>query len=145
MKSSSSEILAAWYALLNGNVNYDATTIPVYRVTADPNANSHFILLAPLNEINTSANNYFGREFTLKVTIVTKHNDQIDDKIVDSIDNSINELLFPTGWGSTAIKTTTNYQVAEIIADSASFLAQIDGNNRIYSKETVYSHKLIQQ
>lgn len=145
MKSSSSEILAAWYALLNGNVNYDATTIPVYRVTADPNANSHFILLVPLTEINESTNSYFGRNFTLKVTITTKHNDQINDKIIDSIDDSINELLFPAGWESTAIKTTTHYQVAEIIADSASFLAKLDGNNRIYSKETVYSHKLIQQ
>lgn len=140
MKSCSSEILKAWFDLLNGHLTVDGSIISVFRVTVDPNSNTHYILLAADSENNNSTNSSFGKDFYLSVSIVTRLFDQVDDSIVDLLDNQINTLLFPTDWNSTAIKNTANFHIVDITPQSATYIAEKYESNRFYIKRTLYKH-----
>ena len=145
MKSAIDEIMKAWYDKLFAAINVDGTMIPVYKVWADANSNSHFIVLRPESETNDSTNAYYGKQSIILIDIVTKHNNVIDSSIVESIYNQIAALIFPNAGWDFQLESLTGFSIASVIAESSVYLIEDAGTYRLYRKIMRMVHTIIQQ
>ena len=89
------KLLDSWYALLNENVSIDGTVIPVHKITMPANTNTYFIRLRPESSSRQNTNVTRSKKIFLNIDIITDHDDQVNDRIVEEISDQIETLLFP--------------------------------------------------
>lgn len=124
--------MAAWNALLDGNVGY-----PVYRTNASTSESGHYVLLRKESGSYSWNKGGFFRTFTLIVEIVTRFKTIINDKLVDDIDSTIRGLVFNS-------PASTNLNVAGLIKvdpGTPTYLDEDNGSIKIYRKITRFVHQ----
>lgn len=137
-KNCIQDLTTAWYNLLNGNVG-----VEVYKESVNTEETGNYVLIRAEGETTTKNHSAFLTNATINIEIVTVFETSIDRSVVDVIDNTITELIFPTP-NSFGITDTTNHQITDI-QKSSNYLSEDDGNRKYYSKITRYDHLLNQK
>lgn len=142
MKNVMDQILDSWFELLNGNITYNGSPVPVY--PGDP-ANAyygHHIILRGESETDNSNKTSFVTKPVVVVDIVTVHPVSINKSVVNNIDDQVRQLLFPARQHD--LPALDGLQITVVIPQSANYLEDDDGVRRYHRKITRFIHRIAQ-
>lgn len=127
------KVMDSWYALLNGNLSIDGTTIPVYRVDAPSDAPSFYVVIRPESSTDVSNNHSFVTNPVIISEVVTKFpsGELIRDDIAARIDSLIANLISPTP-SSIGLSAQSGIQIVSVKRSEETYLPEDDGSNRYY-------------
>jgi len=93
MKSPATQLQTSYYSLLNGNVSYDSTTVPVY-TTVPETPTYPYIHLGQYTETDDSTKSDFGNECTFSLTIVDRFGGNFGSEAsIYSIWNDLKQII----------------------------------------------------
>lgn len=136
MTSVASELMAAWFQLLDGNIS-----VPVYRGDVFSNENS-YVLLRYESESNAKNKTSFASNNVVVVEVVVKSNGYINDSTAYEIDGEIKELVYDDPRTHNIV--TPSYQVVTVNFGGTTPLYEDDGNIRLHRLITRFEHRIKQ-
>jgi hypothetical protein len=143
MKNVMQSLVNSWFELLDGNLSYDGHDVNVYKEDADNTDAFHHVEIKAESETDDSNKTAFVTNAVVTIDIVTVHPVSVQRSIVDSIDDQIRGLLFPTGRQH-ALPALTDLQISTVKAQGGSYLKDDDGTKRYYRKVTRFIHRINQ-
>ena len=131
MRDTATEIYSAFFDVLNGNVTYNGSTIPVY--TGMPNnTKGDYIFLEELTQVDWEGADNFGFEETLTIQIVVREKGGSQSRVkLNNLSNQVMQLIKPTV--NTEI-TLTNFSMTGLHLDN-SFTDNLLGNTDYYQRK----------
>lgn len=139
-KNPIEELTTEWYNLIN-----EVSGIPsVYKETVNSDEEGNYVIIRAEGQNTTKNHSAFFSNVVIILEIVTKFNISIDTSVVNTIDNIITELVFPTP-NSFGIPDLTNHQITDINLESSTYVSEDDGSNKYYTKISRYNHSLNQK
>lgn len=137
-----SQLITSWVTLLDGELTIDSTDVNVYPEDADSEDTFHYVVIKAESETDSSNKSSFVTNPVVIVDIVTVHGSNVKRSIVDSIDDQIRELLFPTR--QCALPALDGLQITNVQPNGSTYLNDYDGSKKYYRKVTRYSHRITQ-
>lgn len=106
MEDIKTKLQTAYYSLLNGNITYSGTNVPVYDVMGVPQTPVYpHILLTDYTQIDESDKSSFGEEITVDIEVIDRSTQIASRAGVFSVVNQIKgiirvrpEAFSVTGW-----------------------------------------------
>lgn len=120
MRHTGTEIYSAFYDLLNGNVTYGGSTIPVYS-GMPANKNEDYIYLEEMTQTDWEGHDRFGTEETFTIQIVCRDKGKVPSKIkVMNIASQVYNLIKPTVYSEVIMDnfTMTGLQLDNAFSDN---------------------------
>lgn len=139
-KNPIEELTTEWYDLINGV----SGILSVYKETVSSLEEDNYVIIRAEGQNTTKNHSGFFSNVVIIVEIVTKFNVSVDTSIVNTIDNIITELVFPTP-NTFGIPDLTNHQIIDISLESSNYVSEDDGSNKYYTKISRYNHSLNQK
>ncbi len=138
MKNEVHNLLASYYACLNGNI----PGFEVFQLTADDDYKGDYVLLRAESEADTSNRERFVTQPVVIVDIVTHHDQQIDASRVEVADNVIRGMIFPTR--RTTGLSLSGSQLLNVRMSDAFYQDEFDGSRYIHRKISRYINRINQ-
>jgi hypothetical protein len=136
----------AYYTLLDGNVTYNATTIPVYDEEAVPAGNTWYIIISTVTNTNNPVKTKFFTDIEILIDVVTLLDYQMtkEKEIVDVICGKIMNLVLPTKE-TTGIADTSDFQAISVRCESGNHLPVADtGTKKVVRRVLRFSQTIVE-
>lgn len=143
MRNYVGDLIIGYYQCLAGNITYNGAPVNVYNVAVDSGDKFHYILIRPESESDGSNKSSFVTNPVVVIDIVTVHDGSIDASVVESIDDQIRQLLFPTR-NAIGIEIDADFQLLNVIARNSTYLDGFDGTRHEYRKVTRFENRVNQ-
>lgn len=141
MKNVMKPVIDAWFNLLDGNLSYESSQVPVFKEDPANYTAGHYVLLQAESETDDSNKTSFVTNPVVVVDIVTVHSIGVKRSVADAIDDQIREIVWPT---RKCALVTTGFQISNVTPSSANYLEEDDGSKRYYRKVTRFTHRVNQ-
>lgn len=141
MKNVMKPVIDAWFDLLDGNIVIGDDVIPVFKEDPANYTTGHYVLLQAESETDDSNKTAFVTNPVVVVDIVTVHSVSVKRSVVESIDDQIRQIVWPT---RKCALVTTGFQISNVTPSSANYLEEDDGSKRYYRKVTRFTHRINQ-
>ena len=141
MKSPETILRDAVFTALDGQITYNAVTIPVYGGKADLGTDL-YIVMEETNSFEGSNKQGFGNEVTLTLEIVHFQDRATTYKATDSIYNDMMEILLPS-VNTPGFTLAAGWQAVKVRVDTSDFLEQAEQTivrRIIRLKATIYQY-----
>jgi|11_taG_2_1085331.scaffolds.fasta_scaffold00329_6 hypothetical protein len=94
MNDVKQSLQTAYYALLNGNITYSSTAVPVYDVMNVPQSPDYpHILITDYTQVDDSDKSSFGEEITVDIEIIDRAEQRASRAGLFSIVNQIKNII----------------------------------------------------
>jgi hypothetical protein len=145
MGSISNKIMDAWYALLNGNLSIDGTSVPVYRGDAPSDAPNYYYVIRFESSRDNSTNHSFVKNPVVITESVSRFGaaELIRDDIAPRIDALVDTLVKPTP-STHGLPAQSEFQIVSVRRAEASNLTEDDGTYRTNRLITRNYHRIKQ-
>ena len=130
-KNPIQDLTTAFYNLIDG------ISVPVYKESVPISEEGNHVIIRAESQTTTKNNSGFFTDAVIITEVVTVFETIVNRATVDSIDEEITELLFPSP-NTYGINSTDNHQITDIQLQTSSYLHDSDGVKRYYSKISRY-------
>ena len=130
-KNPIQDLTTAFYSLIDG------ISVPVYKESVPIDEVGNHIIIRAESQTTEKNNSAFFTSAVIITEVVTIFETIVNRATVDSIDNEITELLFPSP-NTYGINLTDNHQITDIQLQTSTYLHDTDGVKRYYSKISRY-------
>ena len=94
MKDVKADLQSAYYSLLNGNVSYSGSNVPVYDVNNVPQGPDYpHILITDFTQIDDSDKSSFGEEITVDLEVIDRATQRASRAGLFSVVNQIKQII----------------------------------------------------
>jgi hypothetical protein len=154
MKDGIKFIRDSYFNLLEGNITYNGSVIPVYDEEADETGNDFYIIISTLTDAYIPVKTKFFNEVTILIDVVTMFNTRMyansdpQPKMkepVDVITGKILDLVKPTR-DTTGIADNSDFQVIDVTKESSQHFPILDvDDKKIIRRLTRFSQIVIEK
>jgi hypothetical protein len=143
MLDCSNNIRQCYVNLLEGNVVYNGSTVPVYGQTPFVTTPPIYIMLGSVNEVADNNNQQFVTDADIDVNIIVEQYRQPDLSVVDAISSLVLNLILP----STGIQDVgdASFQIFPLSRISSRYLPLDNGDLYITRKILTINNSIIQK
>lgn len=136
MRNEIHTLLGAYYRCLNGS-----TSVSVFQGSVPIDHRTDYILLRAESDSDVSNKTYFAANPIVVVEIVTFHDAQIDTSLVESIDDQVKRLLFPTRR-TTGLGSFDDMQVVNVRYLDSFYDESFDGQKYVHRKICRFNNRI---
>lgn len=147
MKDPVKFIKDAYYDLLDGNITYNGSPIPVYDEEADPSGNSFYIIISTVTDTDKPVKSKFFSDTQIVIDVITLLDYQItkEKEIVDVICGKIMNLVLPTP-DTTGIADTADFQAVSVRRESSNHLPVADtGTKKVVRRVLRFTQTIVEK
>jgi hypothetical protein len=132
MKTLAHLALKSFFELLENSVTIDGYTFPVYRGSADPAQESHYIMLRTEGSTAIPNSHGFRQQIIVITEVVTVHNGQINDDLAPEADSLIGQLMYQDGQPSQhQLPQQEGMQIVNVERQDATYLPEYNSAKKV--------------
>lgn len=154
MKDGIKFIRDSYFNLLEGNITYNGSVIPVYDEEADETGNDFYIIVSTLTDAYIPVKTKFFNEVTILIDVVTTFNTKMYSQTdpqpkmkepCDVITGKILDLVLPSR-NTTGIADNTDFQVIDVKKESSQHFPILDvDDKKIIRRLTRFSQIVLEK
>ena len=147
MKDPVKFIKEAYFNALDGAINYNGSTIPVYDEEADETGGDYYIIISTITDADFPNKGKFMNDVEVLIDVVSQNNWRVDlvKQIVDSITAKILNVIIPS-VGATSLIENADFQIVDVRKASTQHVPIIDtGTKKIVRRLTRFTQIIIEK
>lgn len=154
MKDGIKFIRDSYFNLLEGNITYNGSVIPVYDEEADETGNDFYIIVSTLTDAYIPVKTKFFNEVTILIDVITTFNTKMYSQTdpqpkmkepCDVITGKILDLVLPSR-NTTGIADNTDFQVIDVKKESSQHFPILDvDDKKIIRRLTRFSQIVLEK